>query len=185
MDMQVNNNNEIDGFSRDIMIGEQYSTTREDGQICPVEIETDKETGETKARQKSAPFFAYNQRNYKAKVQLARQEPVANSILEFFVSEMDGTNAICVSMTVLEKLFNIKRKTLKKHIDVLVERKFIDIFKQGNMNVYAVNAYVVFTQGDANIWKAKFTATMYLDFDEQTDMIKQEYTKQITTKKGR
>jgi hypothetical protein len=67
----------------------------------------------------------------------------------------------------------------------LVERKFIEIFKVGNMNAYAINAFVVFTQGDANLWKAKFSATMYLDYDEQTAMIKKEYTKQITTKKGR
>ena len=53
------------------------------------------------------------------------------------------------------------------------------------MNAYAVNAYVVFTQGDANLYRAKFTATMVLDFDEQTDLVKREYTKQINIKKGR
>ncbi|MFT6902993.1 MAG: hypothetical protein ACJAXS_003213 [Colwellia sp.] len=166
-------------------VDNNYTTVREDGQKCPVDIETDKSTGETKAKQKSAPFFAYNKQNYKAKVQLAIDEPVANSILEFFVNEMDNTNAICVSMTVLEKLFKKSRQTLAKHIQVLVKRNFIDIFKIGNMNAYAINAFVVFTQGDANLWKAKFSATMYLDYDEQTAMIKKEYTKQITTKKGR
>jgi predicted transcriptional regulator len=88
-------------------------------------------------------------------------------------------------LTSLEKLFNMGRKTITKHIKALVERKFIEIFKVGNMNAYAINAFVVFTQGDANLWKAKFSATMYLDYDEQTAMIKKEYTKQITTKKGR
>lgn len=168
-----------------LAVDNNYTTEREDGQVCPVDIETDKSTGETKAKQKSAPFFSWNKQNYKAKVQLAIQEPVANSILEFFVSEMDNTNAICVSMTTLEKLFNLGRKTIAKHIKALVERKFIEIFKVGNMNAYAINAFVVFTQGDANLWKAKFSATMYLDYDEQTAMIKKEYTKQITTKKGR
>lgn len=168
-----------------LQVSETYSTQREDGQICPVEIDTDKDTGEIKTAQKSAPFFAYNKENYKAKVQLARQEPVANSILEFFVSEMDGTNAICISMNTLEKLFGMGRKTIAKHISILVKRKFVEIFKQGNMNVYAINAFVVWTKGDANIWQAKFTATMYLDFDDQSDMIKREYAKQITTKTGR
>jgi hypothetical protein len=168
-----------------LSVAEKYTTNRGDGQECPVGFDTDKKTGEKKAKQKSAPFFAYNKQNYKAKVQLARQEPVANSILEFFVSEMDGTNAICISMAVLEKLFYLKRNAISKHIKVLVKRKFVEVFKQGNQNVYCVNAFVVFTKGDANIWKAKFTATMFLGFDEQSDMVKQEYFKQITTKNGR
>ncbi|CAH8217563.1 ArsR/SmtB family transcription factor [Vibrio aestuarianus] len=159
-----------------------YKTYREDSQECPVILNTDKETGETEAKQLSAPFFAFNKENYKAKVLLAREEPIANSIFEFFISEMDGTNAICISMAVLEKLFKLSRRTLSRHIKVLVDRKFVDIFKNGNMNIYAINAYIVWTKGDANLWRAKFKATMYLDYDEQTNQIKREYAKQITTK---
>jgi hypothetical protein len=164
---------------------ENYTTERPDGQNCPVVIEEDKKTGERKARQKSSPFYAYNKQNYKAKILLAREKPVANSILEFFVSEMDNTNAICISMNTLEKLFKMKRNSIYKHIKILVKRKFVEIFKIGNMNAYAINAYVVFTQGDANLHRAKFTSTMILDFDEQTDLVKREYTKQINIKKGR
>lgn len=159
-----------------------YKTYREDSQECPVILNTDKETGETEAKQLSAPFFAFNKENYKAKVLLAREEPIANSIFEFFISEMDGTNAICISMAVLEKLFKLSRRTLSRHIKVLVDRKFVDIYKNGNMNIYAINAYIVWTKGDANLWRAKFKATMYLDYDEQTNQIKREYAKQITTK---
>lgn len=167
----------MDGLAGRIKETSKFTTSREDGQKCPVELVDD---GELK--QRSAPFFAYNKKNYDAKVMLARQHPVSNSILEFFVSQMDKTNAICVSMSALEKLFNMKRNAITKHIKVLVERKFVEIFKVGNMNVYAINAYVVFTQGDANLWKAKFTATMYLDHDEQSEDIKKEYTKQIKVK---
>ena len=173
--------NNMDNLS----IKESYTTTRSDGQICPVDVEESKKTGERQARQKSSPFFAYNKQNYKAKIALAREKPVANSILEFFVSEMDNTNAICISMNALEKLFKMKRNAISKHIKILVERKFVEIFKVGNMNAYAINANVVFTQGDANLWKAKFTATMVLNFDEQSHMVKREYTKQINIKKGR
>lgn len=168
-----------------ISLKQHYTAKREDGQECPVVIEEDKKTGEVKARQKSAPFFAYNKQNYKVKMVLAREQPVANSILEFFVSEMDNTNAICIAMNTLEKLFKMKRNAIAKHIKVLVKRKFVEVFKMGNMNVYAINAFVVFTQGDANLYKAKFAATIVLDFDEQSDMVKKEYTKQINIKKGR
>lgn len=160
----------------------RYFTRREDGQKSPVNVDLDEETGEIEAHQKSAFFYAYNKENYKSKVKLAREQPVANSILEFFVSEMDGTNALCISMATLEKLFNLKRNALTKHIKILVERKFIEIFKNGNMNVYAINANVVWTQGDKNLWKAKFKATMYLDLDEQSSMVKKEYSKQIKRK---
>lgn len=152
-----------------------YSTRRDDGQRCSVEH--NQETGELK--QKSAAFYAFNKTNFKNKVQLAMDNPTANSIFEFFVSEMDNTNAICVSMATMEKLFGLKRNAISKHIKYLEERKFISIFKIGNMNAYAVNAYVVWTQGDANLWKAKFTATMYLDYDEQSERVKKQ-----TKKKG-
>lgn len=163
----------------------KYSTERGDGQKCPVELSINEKTDEVEAKQKSAAFYAFNKENYKTKVLLAREEPVANSILEFFISEMDGTNALCISMATLEKLFNLNRRTLSRHIKILVERKFIEIFKNGNMNVYAINAFIVWTKGDANLWKAKFKATMYLDYDEQTEKIKREYSKTIATKKGR
>lgn len=151
---------------------------RDDGQRCP--IEDDKETGEKKVR--SSPFYAFNQDNFKSKVQLAMKNPVANSIFDFFVSEMDNTNAICVSMATLEELFGMKRNALSKYIKYLEAHNFISIFKIGNMNAYAVNAYVVWTQGDANIWKAKFSATMYLNYDEQTPKVKQEFSKRIKSK---
>lgn len=155
-----------------------HSTRREDGQRCPVIADND--TGELK--QKSSAFYAYNRTNYKNKVQLAMKNPVANSIFEFFVSEMDNTNAICVSMATMEKLFNLKRNAISKHIKYLEKHNFISIFKVGNMNAYAVNAYVVWTQGDANIWKAKFTATMYLNHDEQTPKVKADFAKRIESK---
>lgn len=152
-----------------------YSTTRGDSQKCRVEIEQD---GEMK--QKSANFFAFNEKNYKAKARLSRENPMANSIFEFFVSEMEkNTNSICVSMKVLEKIFSVDRRTIKRHIDILVKQNFVKILKNGNMNVYAINAYIVWTKGDANLWKAKFKTTMYLDFDEQTSDIKAEFSKHI------
>lgn len=163
----------------------RYETQREDGQICPVDIDVDKETGETKATQKSAAFYAFNKENWKLKRKLSIEEPFANTMFEFFVQEMDGTNAISISMATLEKIFGKSRQTLSKHIAILVQNKFIEVFKQGNMNVYAINANIVWTQGDKNLWKAKFKATIYLDYDEQTEMVKREYSKQLKIKKGR
>lgn len=162
-----------------------YETQREDGQRCPVELDIDKDTGEIKATQKSAPFYAFNKENWQLKRKLSIEQPFANTMFEFFVQEMDGTNAISISMATLEKIFGKSRQTLSKHIAILVENKFISVFKQGNMNVYAINANIVWTQGDKNLWKAKFKATIYLDYDEQTEMVKREYSKKLTVKKGR
>ncbi|OXX63635.1 transcriptional regulator [Vibrio sp. V15_P4S5T153] len=160
----------------------RFTTTREDGQECLVELDINEETNEYTASQKSALFYAFNRENYKNKVLLTREQPLANSILEFLISEMDNTNAICISMNTLQKLFNLSRQTLSKHIKTLEKRNFIEIFKNGNMNVYAINALFVWTQGDKNLWKAKFKATMYLDYSEQSEVIKRKYSKQITTK---
>lgn len=158
------------------------SIQRPDGQTCPVEESIDKGTGELKQKIKSAKFYSFNQKNYKAKLHLSMHHPKANAILDFMISEMDGTNAICISQATLSKVFGITRQALRPYIDILVEKKFIEIFKSGNMNCYAVNAFVVFTQGDANLWKAKFTATMYIDYEEQTADIKTKYSKTIEKK---
>ncbi|HCM1151414.1 hypothetical protein P3596_23980 [Vibrio parahaemolyticus] len=155
-----------------------YKTRRGDGQACSAELS--EETGEVK--QKSAAFFAFNRQNYNHKVALAIKNPVANSIFEFFVNEMDNTNAICVSMATMEQIFKLKRNAISKHIKYLVDNQFITVFKIGNMNAYAVNAYLVWTQGDANLYKAKFAATMYLNYDEQTPKVKAEFAKKISNK---
>lgn len=157
----------------------KFSTRRGDGQKCPIVV--DVVSGEAKLR--SASFYAYNKQNYANKVKLAMKHPISNAIFEFMVSEMDNTNAICISMATMEKLFNLKRNALTRHIKHLVENKFITIFKVGNMNAYAVNAYLVWTQGDANLYKAKFAATMYLNYDEQTPEVKREFSKKISAKK--
>lgn len=161
---------------------QKASVQRPDGQPCPVEEKIDDDTGEIDYKVKSPKFYAFNHQNYKAKLNLAIHHPMPNAILEFFISEMDNTNAICVSMAVLEKVFGMTRQALRVHIAFLVEKKFIEIFKIGNMNAYAVNAYVVFTQGEANLWKAKFVATMYLDYEEQTTQVKSKYAKVVEEK---
>lgn len=155
-----------------------YLKKRGDGQPCPVN--EDKGAGELE--QKGAALYAYSRANYKNKVQLAIKSPIANSIFEFFVSEMDSTNALCISMASMERIFNLKRNAISKHIRYLEKHNFISIFKVGNMNAYAVNAYVVWTQGDANIWKAKFTATMYLNYDEQMPKVKADFAKRVEVK---
>ncbi|ODQ00626.1 hypothetical protein [Salinivibrio sp. SS2] len=151
---------------------------REDGQTCPADV--DQNTGEIK--QKSAAFYAFNKQNYKKKLQLAIDNPVANSIFEYMVSEMDNTNALCVSMKTLETIFGLKRNALSKHIKYLEKEQFLEIYKLGNMNVYAINAYLVWTQGDANLHKAKFKANVVLNLDEQTTKVKREYAKQVSIK---
>ena len=53
-----------------LAVAERYTTKREDDQVCPVDLETDGETGEKKAKQKSAPFFLGTNRIIKPKCNL-------------------------------------------------------------------------------------------------------------------
>ena len=76
------------------------------------------------------------------------------SILEFFVSEMDNTNAICVSMATLEKLFKKSRQSISKHIKIL-DAKLSKLFYQT----------VFYLTDDDKINYFRYQAIAYLDED--------------------
>ncbi|NVK37489.1 MAG: replication/maintenance protein RepL [Gammaproteobacteria bacterium] len=150
----------------------KYTEVDEHGNACPVVVNTD--TGEFKV--KKPRFKAFNDSSYSNVAKLAKDHYLANAIFHFLVENMDRTNALVVSYDVMQEHFGKTRRTLYNGIKYLRDNGYINIIKSGNMNVYCVNAQIVWNQSQNKIHTAKFNATVYVSNKEQ---IKYDLTKKI------
>ncbi len=149
-----------------------YTNIDEHGNLCPVVL--NKDTGEIKI--KKPPFLAFTKSNFPAITKLSRDNPMASAVYLFLIENMDKTNALIASYESMQEHFGKSRKTMYNSIKFLKNNGYLDIVKSGNMNVYCVNAQVVWNQSQEKIQYAKFNATVYVSKKEQA---KYDLTKKI------
>ncbi len=149
-----------------------YTNIDEYGNQCPVVI--NEHTGEMKL--KKPRFLAFTKSNFPAITKLAKDNPMASSVFLFLIENMDNTNALIASYEAMQEHFGKSRKTLYNSIKYLKENDYIQIIKSGNMNVYCINAQIVWNQSQEKIHYAKFNATVYVSKKEQA---KYDLTKKI------
>lgn len=125
-------------------------------------------------------FFQFNKGTYPAVRKLLLDYPLAGNILLFLVEHMDNINSLTVSYAALSEVFGKTRQCLSKAIKHLKDRKFIEVLKTGNMNVYCMNANVVWHRSRENIKYAKFKTNVYMTFNEQ--MVKENKLKNVISK---
>ncbi len=140
-----------------------YKKIDEHGNHCPVSI--NKDTGDIKIRKPN--FFAFTKSNFPLITKLARDNPMAASVFLFLVENMDNTNALIASYDAMQEHFGKSRKTVYNAIKYLKGNGCIEILKSGNMNVYCINAQIVWNQSQEKIHYAKFNATVYVSKKEQ------------------
>jgi Fe2+ or Zn2+ uptake regulation protein len=124
---------------------------------------------------KKSPFKNFVQMNkdyYKAEDWLMAKSPIAYRIFKFLINNMDGYNAVVCSQTVLQEQFEVSRVTVSRAIKLLKEKKYIDIFKSGTSNVYAVNKQIAWNSWGSNYRYAKFEANIILSESEQEESVK-------------
>lgn len=153
-------NNDIVGVSSKT----QHWATLKNGE--KVKADVDKKTGEIKAV-KSPPFYQFYKKTFPLINELLTKNPLSVKIFMFMVEEMGSNNSLTISYKAMEEVFDKSRRTLSRAIKLLVDSKFIQIQKAGNINVYCINANIVWTQSRANIKHAKFNSTVYLTSSEQ------------------
>lgn len=144
--------------------------------------EQDKKEKENRERAKKSPFKNFVQVNkevYKAEDWLMGQSPIAYRIFRFLVNGMDDYNAVICSYQVLMETFNVSKATITRAIKLLKDRNYIDIYKTGTSNVYAINKNIVWGSWGSNYKYAKFGANIILSESEQEQSIQ---TKIKTTK---
>jgi len=140
-------------------------------------------------QQKKSPYRRWVQMNkdaYKAEDWLMAKSPVAYRIFKFLINNMDSYNAVICSQQVLQETFDISRTTVARAIKLLKDKQYIDIYKSGTSNVYAVNKQIAWSSWGNNYQHGKFGANIILTESEQEEAVKAqiqvEKHKQITIK---
>lgn len=130
--------------------------------------------------EKNPFFYQLNKGTFPALRNLLMEYPLAGNVMLFLIEKMDNTNSIIVSYEALSEVFGKTRQCLSKAVKHLKEHKFIGVYKTGNMNVYCLNANVVWHRSRENIKYAKFKSTVYMTYNEQ--MLKENKLKNVIAK---
>lgn len=155
-----------------------YRVMNKQGQKLPAKM--DPKTGEIVA--KNAPFYQFKKDTFPHLLRLMESNPFAARLFMFMVNQMNDTNALLISYATLEEIFNKSRRTLSRAIKDLVESRFIQIQKSGNMNIYCINAAIVWTKSRNQIYRAKFNATVIISETEQDYEVYKERLPVVSTK---
>lgn len=127
-------------------------------------------------RESRSPYNRWSQFNLEHTgdlIQLAVRYPKAHAILYFLVDQMDECNAVMCSSQVIEEILGVSRQTVSKNIKILKDFGFIEIYKSGNSNVYAVNDSVYWKTAGNRIKYSKFPANIILSINEQDEECKE------------
>lgn len=134
-----------------------------------------KKEKEARERAKKSPYDNFVQVNkdyYKAEDWLMAKSPIAYRIFKFLINGMDDYNAVICSYKVLQETFDISQVTVARAIKILKDKKYIEVYKTGTSNIYAVNKNIAWNSWGTNFQYAKFGANIILSESEQEESIK-------------
>ncbi len=129
--------------------------------------ELEKKAAEDAKKSPYRQFLQVNQDNYKAEDWLMKKSPAAYRVLRFIAKNMDNYNALICSYTVFAETLGYSRQTIFSAIKLLKEKKFIDVVKSGNANVYLMNKELYWHSYGTNYARAEFGAKIIVSADEQ------------------
>ena len=98
---------------------------------------------------------------------LSAENGLASAILVFLFDKMTVHNAVACSYTALQEHFTASRSSIYRAIKLLQDKKFIQVAKMGNVNVYHLNDNLVWKAGYNQRKYAEFSATIVLSESEQ------------------
>lgn len=96
----------------------------------------------------------------------------ALAVLMFFFENMDQYNTIMVSQNVMADELNISRQTISKAVKILEDEKVIGIGKVGQANVYMVNQYVAWQNGNKKRKTMNLKGNILLGENENKELFK-------------
>ncbi len=140
------------------------------------QIDQEKKREEEEIRQqKKSPYRRWVQMNkdaYKAEDWLMSKSPIAYRIFKFLINNMDSYNAVMCSYSVFQEQFGVSKPTITRAIKLLKEKQYIEVYKSGTSNVYAVNKEIAWSSWGNNFVHGKFGANIILSESEQEETIK-------------
>lgn len=119
-----------------------------------------------------SPYDSFVQVNLKedcnkARLQLIKTNPSAYAVFDYLMTNADIYNAVICSVKVLEEALGYSERTIYRAVEVLREKKFIDIKKSGTANVYLLNKELVWKSRGKNYKYAEFGAKVIISESEQ------------------
>lgn len=167
----------------------QILITKENAERRRRELEVSEEMEKKlKQREKNSFYNSFLQVNrdkdiYKAEDKLMKESPFAYRVFRFLAQHMDNFNAILISNSTLQEIFDCSRTTVYRAIKKLEKDNFIQIYKSGTSNVYALNDNIVWSSWGKNKKYSKFSAKIVLSESEQDEkVIEKIKTKEISVK---
>lgn len=158
----------------EIVVGAEYNvfnpntiTFDERQKQLEQEEQRDKEARERAKKSPFKSFIQVNKEYYKAEDWLMSKSPIAYRIFKFLTNNMDEYNAVICSYKVLQETFEISPDTVRRAIKILREKNYVDVYKTGTSNVYAINKNIVWNSWGTNYEYAKFGANIILSESEQ------------------
>ena len=155
--------------------------------------EAEKREEQKLKKEKQSPYERWVQVNkdfYKAEDWLMAKSPIAYRIFKFLINGMDDYNAVICSYKVLQENFGVSQDTVRRAIKLLREKQYIQVYKSGTSNIYAVNKEIAWSSWGKNFKYAKFGANIILSQSEQEQQdqekkkieLKLEKIKQVSIK---
>ena len=88
---------------------------------------------------------------------------------------MTNRGAVIVSQNTIANLLDMSRSTIIRHMNFLIENKYIKSVRTGGSNIYYINEQIAWKGYGKDRQFAEFSANVILGLDEQSE----DYKKQI------
>lgn len=136
---------------------------------------------ETQYKKKGSPYRRYklfNEEYDEICFRLLKKSKTAYLLFTFLVKEMTEYNISICSYKLLQEVLGLGQASIARAVKILKDDKFIEVYKLGNMNAYAINANIVWKTHGNKIKHARFKAHITLTETEQDNLIRQKIDKE-------
>lgn len=103
---------------------------------------------------------------------LGKENPTALTVFLFISQNMDGNNALCVSMKALEEALELSRSTLSRAVKHLKDKGWMCVLKTGTSNVYIINPEIEWTSWANQKQYCKFQTNVIVSPTENIEFMK-------------
>ena len=131
------------------------------------QAEMDKKLAEDAKKGPYRSFLQTNNEMYKQEDWLMRKSPAAYRLLRFITKNMDNYNALICSQKIFEESLGYSKVTISKAVKLLKEKKYLNVAKSGQSNIYYINKELYWHSYGSNYSRATFGAKIIISADEQ------------------
>lgn len=108
---------------------------------------------------------------HKQWMKLSMDNPTASALLHCLVSQMGNKNAVVISHAILSKQIGKSVETVKRSLNYLQSRNWIQILKigKGKECAYVINSRVAWCESRNNLVYSLFEANVIVDLENQDE----------------